>query len=352
MLIRSDLSSSTASRSCLSDPAPSPDPCGASDNNVDKNNYASALDLSSSTANRSDCGSRASPKRQISYPTCYDLSSSAASRSGNNNSASGIDHCGSSASNADNSSGTSALGLCSSTANRPDGGSRTSPKRLCLAELVECNVSRPWLELPPAAGASLDTEGGPKYTLREPVGLPLSRLSPTDDATPKEDLFEPGAECPDEEDLFVTPVPRTGDTVLVHGLAKARHLNNLLGCVLGFDEHSGRFMIRFASEVTPSKIKPCNLMFPAVCPHCSSEVTGSRCFACPAGEPLMHDPICCKPKDNPSIHSMHISQTDSYLPSPRPLPGPGTRRGTPSTLQCNHADGKAPSWHKYSSHVP
>ena len=135
------------------------------------------------------------------------------------------------------------------------------------------------------------------------------------------------------------------DHVLVHGLSQAKHLNNIIGLVVGYDDTSDRFVIRFAPKLTPSKIRAGNLMFPAVCPYCSAEVTGSQCFACSSGYLLLHESI--RPNNSDSM----ISKSTSNLSS-RPLPGPGTRRGTLSTLHINHADSNDWSQHLYSSHAP
>jgi hypothetical protein len=133
-----------------------------------------------------------------------------------------------------------------------------------------------------------------------------------------------------------------GDNVLVHGLLRAPHLNNLIGAIGGYDALADRYIVSFAPKVTPTKIKACNLMFPARCPFCSSEVTGSHCHACPSGELLLHESIRM-------CNSSSMIQTEASLLSSRPLPGPGTRRGTPSTLQSCDADDNGSSWHLNSS---
>jgi hypothetical protein len=97
-----------------------------------------------------------------------------------------------------------------------------------------------------------------------------------------------------------------GDFVLVHGLLRAPHLNNLMGAIEGYDALADRFIVSFAPKVTPTKIKACNLMFPARCPYCTSEVTGSHCHACPSGELLLHESIRIG-----NSSSMNDSQTDA-----------------------------------------
>ena len=134
------------------------------------------------------------------------------------------------------------------------------------------------------------------------------------------------------------------DFVLVHGLSQAQQLNNTMGIVEGYDEVSERYMVRFAPKVTPSKIRARNLMFPAVCPYCSAEVTGSQCYACCRGYLLSHEST--RPNNS---NCMNSSKSTSILSS-QPLPGPGTRRGTLSSLHFNHAGSKVSSKHLYSSH--
>ena len=134
-----------------------------------------------------------------------------------------------------------------------------------------------------------------------------------------------------------------GRSVLVHGLSRAQHLNNLVGVITGYDAQAERYIVRFAPNVTPSKIKACNLMFPVQCPHCSSEVTGSHCHACASGKLLLHESLRIG-----NSCSMNDLQTEASLSRSRPLPGPGTRSGTSSSMQFNDADDNESSKHLYS----
>ena len=153
-------------------------------------------------------------------------------------------------------------------------------------------------------------------------GVPMVGAHPCEPhARPSQDDL---GEEEEEEGIYV------GCNVLVHGLKQAEHLNNLVGQVEGYDSKAERYLIRFAPRLTPSKIRACNLKHPVQCPFCLSEVSGTRCFACPSGELLVHESI----RSNAS--SMKDLQTEASLLSSRPLPGP-TRSGTPSALLCNDA---------------
>ena len=119
-----------------------------------------------------------------------------------------------------------------------------------------------------------------------------------------------------------------------------QHLNNLVGLITGYDAHAERYFVKFAPSITPSKIRACNLKFPAQCPYCSAEVTGSHCHACASGKLLLHESI----RTGNSSRTIELQTEASFLSS-RPLPGPGTRRGTSSTLQRNDAGDNDASWH-------
>ena len=130
-----------------------------------------------------------------------------------------------------------------------------------------------------------------------------------------------------------------GDTVLVNGLRNGAHLNNLVGVIEGFHEVSARYEVCFAPKITPSLINVHNLMHPARCPYCSSEITGSRCFACPSGHLVLHESLrICNPSqsdDGNSLSSdshMDFSFADSLTPE-----GPGSHSGNGSQLHANIA---------------
>ena len=141
---------------------------------------------------------------------------------------------------------------------------------------------------------------------------------------------EPSMKC------SVLPI---GDTALVHGLLNATHLNNLVGMIEGYHEVSDRYEVRFAPQLALSSIKACNLMHPARCPHCSSEITGSQCFACPSGHLVLHESLrICNPSQSDDGHSlssdshMDFSFADSLTPE-----GPGSHSGNGSQLHANIA---------------
>jgi hypothetical protein len=119
-----------------------------------------------------------------------------------------------------------------------------------------------------------------------------------------------------------------GDTVLANGLANATHLNNLVGVIEGYHEASERYEVRFAPQLAPSLIRACNLMHPARCPHCSSEITGSRCFACPSGELVMHNSLrtCTLRSDKVSSHNSH-THMDVFSAASQTPEGPGSHSG-------------------------
>ena len=108
---------------------------------------------------------------------------------------------------------------------------------------------------------------------------------------------------------FKCSVLSAGDTVLVHSLSKATDLNNLVGVIEGYHEFSERYEVRFAPRMAPSRIRACNLMHPARCPHCSGEITGSQCFACPSGNLVLHQSLRTRTPPQSVKGSSHSTHT-------------------------------------------
>ena len=119
-----------------------------------------------------------------------------------------------------------------------------------------------------------------------------------------------------------------GDTVLVHGLSNAIDLNNLVGVFDGYHEFSERYEVRFAPRLAPSRIRACNLMHPARCPHCSSEITGSQCFACPSGNLVLHKSLRTRtPPQSVKVSSHSIHTHMDFSAASLPPEGPGSHSG-------------------------
>jgi len=74
-----------------------------------------------------------------------------------------------------------------------------------------------------------------------------------------------------------------GLTVRTLGLLNSPGFNDRFGTVLEFLSSSVRYRVQFDPK-TIRALKRVNLQFPARCPRCDSEVTGSQCFSCGHGE--------------------------------------------------------------------
>ena len=74
-----------------------------------------------------------------------------------------------------------------------------------------------------------------------------------------------------------------GMSVRTLGLLNSPEYNDRFGVVLEFLPSSGRYRVQFDPE-TVRALKRANLQFPAICPQCEWEVTGSQCFNCGHGE--------------------------------------------------------------------
>lgn len=95
----------------------------------------------------------------------------------------------------------------------------------------------------------------------------------------------------DEETLRAQELEQLGiplhATVLIQGLRGAKHLNGILGQVIGWHETSNRFMVQVAPaskntkrEKDSVRIKRENILYPARCPGCDAEVLRAGCFSC------------------------------------------------------------------------
>ena len=80
----------------------------------------------------------------------------------------------------------------------------------------------------------------------------------------------------------IAPSPdiETGMMANIDGLVKNPTLNGKLAVVVGFDDLSGRHLVRLACRSDTIKIKSENLRYPASCQYCGSEVSTSQCYAC------------------------------------------------------------------------
>ena len=87
----------------------------------------------------------------------------------------------------------------------------------------------------------------------------------------------------EEMDCYGVSEPIVGDTVLVQGLVEASHLNDKFAVITGFDSRNDRYILMFSPTEATVRVKKCNVMFPARCPCCESEVTSSGCFDCGYG---------------------------------------------------------------------
>ena len=124
----------------------------------------------------------------------------------------------------------------------------------------------------------------------------------------------------------------------MHGLHSATHLNNLVGAVVGYNAVSERYDVRVAPCLAPVFVKAQNLMHPARCPNCSSEITGSQCFACPLGELVLHKSLRIGTPSQSAEISSHTSHTHmDFLPAASLTPeGPGSHSGKGLQLHaCN-----------------
>jgi len=74
-----------------------------------------------------------------------------------------------------------------------------------------------------------------------------------------------------------------GMTVRTLGLLNSPEYNDRFGVVLELLPSSGRYRVQFDPK-TVRALKRANLQFPAICPQCEWEVTGSQCFNCGHGE--------------------------------------------------------------------
>ncbi len=91
-------------------------------------------------------------------------------------------------------------------------------------------------------------------------------------------------------DLANSEEPAVGSSVLIHGLKSATSYNDKFATIEGFDKQTGRFMVKAGPHMPAIKAKRANLVYPALCPVCTDEVTSNCCFNCGyGGNATRHD---------------------------------------------------------------
>lgn len=129
------------------------------------------------------------------------------------------------------------------------------------------DISTEPVELPPVSSNGGD---GFEERLKSPNSKDVT------EARESEGLQEPSP-------LSEVPQIFVGASVTVNGICSSPGLNGP-GEVTQFFKEKGRFAVGFQDGST-KLLKPCNLLFPASCPRCASEVTSNYCLDCPEDPP-------------------------------------------------------------------
>ena len=130
--------------------------------------------------------------------------------------------------------------------------------------------------------------------------------------------------------------------MLIQGLTGAIHYNRKFGCIQGFDDESERFIVKICPNTQAIKVKRANLIFPALCPDCSGEVTSNFCHSCGFGDHCTDDDAGLRSRP-PLLSGDHFADTHSFVHGSGFPSTPSTHMHTHCTSSTSAAAGSSVS---------